>query len=206
MIGGVVDVNAVAVEAADVRTLYVGTGRGLWVSRDEGVTWSDPVPAVSIRALATDPLNPGHLYASIEDADPETPPTQGWPRVWRSVDRGMTWPPSARNGRMRRSPRQLVVHASDSNRVFAVSGYYSYVPFLAQFAQAAALPTVARPIAAPGGNADAEYRRALATYLAAGSLRDIAISPTGEMVALVQIRTSSSLTQPAEFVVIRFGR
>ena len=58
---------------------------------------------------------------------------------------------------MRRPPKKLLVHPFDTVRLYAVSGYYEFVPYLAHFAQASGGPTaasaaghVARPIGVPG--------------------------------------------------------
>jgi photosystem II stability/assembly factor-like uncharacterized protein len=65
-------------------TLYVGTSRGLFASKDGGSTWTalatQTIPE-PVTALATDPAHPGALYAGTSS------------RALRSTDGGATWTP-----------------------------------------------------------------------------------------------------------------
>lgn len=65
-------------------TLYAGTSRGIYASKDGGATWTaiaTQATSVSISALATDPARPGALYAGTTTA------------LLRSTDGGATWTP-----------------------------------------------------------------------------------------------------------------
>jgi photosystem II stability/assembly factor-like uncharacterized protein len=65
-------------------TLYAGTSRGLFASKDGGSTWTalatQTIPE-PVTALATDPAHPGALYAGTSS------------RALRSTDGGATWTP-----------------------------------------------------------------------------------------------------------------
>jgi hypothetical protein len=206
-LGGPLDVNSVLV-SGDV--LLAGTsGRGLLISPDRGLTWSVTMPGRSVVALAQDNVDATRLYASLDDAEGQT-------FIWRSVDAGRTWQPSSTAWQMRRAPKELLVHPFDTVRLFAISGYYTFVPYLAHFAQGAsaagsgggrgvARPILARPSRAIGADGTAAPRIDLASYLATGYLRDLAVSPAGELILLVEI-TNGFQGRPAEFAIVRMGR
>ncbi|HLC29258.1 MAG TPA: hypothetical protein VJM51_00565, partial [Dehalococcoidia bacterium] len=63
--------------------LYAGIDDGLFKSTDGGGSWNRLPFAVGVQALALDPSNSGTIY--VVDR-------QG--RVFRSADRGLTWPNS----------------------------------------------------------------------------------------------------------------
>jgi hypothetical protein len=206
-LGGPIDVNCVLV-AGDA--LLAGTsGRGLLISHDRGMTWSVVLAGRTVVALAKDYIDDTRIYASVDDAE-------GQAFIWQSVDLGRTWQPSSSAWQFRRAPKELLVHPFDTVRLYAISWYYTYVPYLAHFAQGTAAAgvggkgTVARPIAAGpstwrAGDGGSAPRIDLASYLATGQVRDLAVSPTGDLVVLVEISDGFS-AQPAEFAIVRMGR
>jgi hypothetical protein len=208
-LGGPLDVNCVLVVG---ETLYAGTsGRGLLASPDRGLTWSVVLAGRSVVALAKDIIDDTRIYASLDDAE-------GQSFVWRSLDRGRTWQPSSSAWQLRRAPTELLVHPFDTVRLYAISGYYTYVPYLAHLVQSApaaaggeagsavARPILANPFTSGGAPAGGAVPRIdLASYLATGHVRDLAVAPDGELVALVEI-TNGYQGRPAEFAIVRMGR
>jgi photosystem II stability/assembly factor-like uncharacterized protein len=79
--------DSIVVDSADPKRIYVGAWKadsnegGLWVSRDEGKSWSEleGMRGQSIRALAQAPSNPRILFAGTLDG------------VFRSENSGATW-------------------------------------------------------------------------------------------------------------------
>lgn len=196
-VGVPISVSAIVVDARDSGTICAGArGRGVYVTHDAGRTWSITLTG-SIIALAADPADSKRLYASVEASE-------GTPFIWRSVDGGTTWQSSSGAWQMRRAPSRLQIHPLDPVRVFAASGYYDYVPYVTQFATAPAASSVVRPILATA-NAVAAYRNVLATYLTTGTLKDVAMSPTGELVVLIELADGFSKS-PAAFAIVRIGR
>ncbi|HEY1251975.1 MAG TPA: hypothetical protein VGH97_12355 [Thermoanaerobaculia bacterium] len=71
-------VSTLVLDPTDPRTLYAGTGSGLFRSRDGGDSWTK-VSTMAVGALAIAPSSPNVLYAA------------GGPTVSRSDDGGATW-------------------------------------------------------------------------------------------------------------------
>jgi photosystem II stability/assembly factor-like uncharacterized protein len=196
-VGAPIFVSSIVVDPRDSQTIWAGArGRGVYVTHDSGRTWSITLTG-SVIALAADPADPNRLYASVEESE-------GKPFVWRSLDSGATWQPSSGAWQMRRAPTSLHVHPLDPVRVYAASGYYTYVPYVTQYATAPVTSSVVRPIVLTA-EAGAAYRNVMATYLTTGTLKDIAMSPTGELVALIELGNGFSRS-PAEFAIVRIGR
>ena len=84
-------VRALAVDPRNPHRLLAGTGSGgLWISPDDGATWSannDFLPNLSISALAFDPRNPSTVYAGTGEASAGLVGVG----VFKSVDGGNTW-------------------------------------------------------------------------------------------------------------------
>jgi len=114
----------------EVKTWHLqsgGSGSGLWVSRDGGVTWKrlagHGLPAanhvVGKIAVAVAASNPNTVYALIEDQDPT---------LYRSDDRGTTWRVVSRNHDMaERAPYyvRFTVAPDDEDRLYFVSVRFS---------------------------------------------------------------------------------
>lgn len=78
---------ALAVDPQRADHVYLATVDGVYVSRDEGRTWT--VTALPrLAAFALHPVEPGKLFAVTAAGD-------GRLRLWRSEDRGASWQPGA---------------------------------------------------------------------------------------------------------------
>ena len=104
-----------------------GSGSGLWVSRDGGVTWRRlaghglpfTTQAVGKIAVAVAPSAPNTIYALFEERDPT---------LYRSDDRGVTWRRVSRNHDMaERAPYyvRFTVAPDDPDRLYFVSVRFS---------------------------------------------------------------------------------
>jgi photosystem II stability/assembly factor-like uncharacterized protein len=114
----------------EVKTWHLqsgGSGSGLWVSRDGGITWQrlaghglpDARHAVGKIAVAVAASNPNTVYALIEDEDPA---------LYRSDDRGNTWRLVSRDHTMaERAPYyvRFAVAPDDEERLYFVSVRFS---------------------------------------------------------------------------------
>ena len=101
-------VNAFLFDPDDRSTYFAGTRTGLWISRDEGKSWSnvESMIGTNIEGLARDPANHNTLYAA-----------SGIDGVFKSTDRGVTWT------RLSTTIRSFsVAVSSDGKRVLASTG------------------------------------------------------------------------------------
>ncbi len=84
-------VRSLAIDPRNPRRVLAGTASGgLWISADEGATWSannDFLPNLSISALVFDPSNPAIVYAGTGEASAGLVGAG----VFKSADGGNTW-------------------------------------------------------------------------------------------------------------------
>ena len=177
-------IDALAVDPAG-GTIYAGTfNRGLLKTTDGGMTWSLLLPFTAIRDLAVDPGSPSIVYAAV--ADYEQPR-----RILQSRDRGQTWTAMADGLTMRGGPSRILVHPRDPRRLYA-TGSLSDLPYLVRLH--------------PGRRGDEQpYFPTLASYLADGSLRDLAVGPMGETMLALQGAPPYARVRE-EITVVRVGR
>ena len=102
--GEVVDI-AIDPRGTSDQTLYIATNDGgVWKSTDAGQTWRttmDPLPSLSMGAVALDPGNPDIVYAGTGNPFDGAGPGLGDPAfdqllrtgvgIYKSVDAGQTW-------------------------------------------------------------------------------------------------------------------
>jgi photosystem II stability/assembly factor-like uncharacterized protein len=79
-------ISGFAVDPQDHSRIYAATLSGLFMSEDNGATWS-PLLGGPCLAIAVDPFDSTRLFASL-DAIPNVDPA---PRIYRSTDSGATW-------------------------------------------------------------------------------------------------------------------
>src|SRR5262245_48478632 len=92
-------VRCITVDPGNARIMYAGPASGgIFKTIDAGETWFPlwhDEPSLSMGALAVSPSNASVVWAATGESATgggETIPPSG---VWRSTDRGVTWPPSA---------------------------------------------------------------------------------------------------------------
>ncbi len=87
------EVLSLAVSPHLDHAVYVGTGSGVFVSRDDGASWRlAGLAGERVLALAVDPTTPGLVWAGVDSSD-----VQGSGGAFLSTDGGGTWTP-ARQG------------------------------------------------------------------------------------------------------------
>jgi len=177
-------ISTIALDPAAGGTIYAGTNRGLLKTTDGGMTWSLLLPFTAIRDLAVDPGSPSIVYAAV--ADYQQPR-----RILQSRDRGQTWTALTDGLTMRGEPSRILVHPRDPRRLYA-TGSLSDLPYLVRLH--------------PGPRTGTQpYVPGLASYLADGSLRDLAVGPMGETVLALQGAPPYARVRE-EITVVRVGR
>ena len=87
------EIYDLSLNAMDGADLLVITSRGLFRSRDAGVSWRKTgaglPPDTLARALSRSAVNPGRVYLAMRDKKPKPFPHEA--SVWRSDDGGETW-------------------------------------------------------------------------------------------------------------------
>jgi hypothetical protein len=106
------DVRAIVIDPLKPSTVYAGTAKGISKSKDSGTSWHSAdagVTSRSIRSLVHDPAHGGVLYAGTDNG------------IFKTVSGGGGW--SAANDGIDDGVRvhDLVIHASDTDRVFAAT-------------------------------------------------------------------------------------
>jgi hypothetical protein len=85
-------INVVTEDPVNSSTIYIGAPNGgLWVSRDDGSTWTpltDQLPRIGVGAIAIDPKNTKIIYLGMGDDEASDCPSIG---VMKSTDGGLTW-------------------------------------------------------------------------------------------------------------------
>ncbi len=178
-------ITTIALDPAARGTVYAGTlNRGLLKTTDGGMTWALLLPFTAIRDLAIDPGSPSIVYAAVSDYQQPR-------RILQSRDRGQTWTALTDGLTMRGQPARILVHPRDPRRLYA-TGSLSDLPYLVRLH--------------PGPRGDEQpYVPTLASYLADGSLRDLAVGPMGETVLALQGAPPYARVRE-EITVVRVGR
>jgi photosystem II stability/assembly factor-like uncharacterized protein len=84
--------NAFAVDPSNSADLYLASSAGFWRSTDGGATWTSAMGDIAqagLFGITTDPNSPGTLY--VFGQNPYLPQFMPMPRLYKSVDRGVTW-------------------------------------------------------------------------------------------------------------------
>ncbi|MFN3848045.1 MAG: 3-coathanger stack domain-containing protein [Spirosomataceae bacterium] len=109
---GIGRVTSVAVNPANTNVIYVSSpGGGIWKTTNAGTTWTPLVDAnssyMNVYNLCLDPSNANTIYAAATGFG-----------VIKSTDAGVTW---AATGTSTFSPLKVLVHPTNSNKVFVTS-------------------------------------------------------------------------------------
>ncbi len=119
---GIGRLNCVRVHPLDPNTILVGSaGGGLWVSSDNGASWStttDKLPSIGVTDVLIDPANPNLIYIATGDGDGGDTYSIG---VMKSSDAGATWNTTGliwATSQTRRLSR-LLMHPTNSSILFA---------------------------------------------------------------------------------------
>ncbi len=72
-------VNAICFDPSNPKRVLIGTERGVWISDDEGSTWTKPMQEIAVTSLVANPSKKSQFFAGSK---------QG---VWMSADGGKTW-------------------------------------------------------------------------------------------------------------------
>ncbi len=178
-------ITAIALDPAAEGTVYAGTfNRGVLKTTDGGMTWSLLLPFTAIKDLAIDPGSPSIVYAAVSDHQQPR-------RILQSRDRGQSWTAMTDGLTMRGQPSRILVHPRDPRRLYA-TGSLSDLPYLVRLH--------------PGPRGDEQpYFPTLASYLADGSLRDLAVGPMGETVLALQGAPPVARVRE-EITIVRVGR
>jgi len=82
-------VNAIVLHPTEPDTLYIGTTRGFFVSRDGAAHWmqNKTIPQGSIAAVAINPRNPSIIYAGGDGINVKS--TDGG-ATWQTIDKGLS--------------------------------------------------------------------------------------------------------------------
>ena len=114
-------INAIGFHPTDDKTIYIGApAGGLWVSHDEGQTWSsetDVLPTLGVSAILIDYNNPNIIYIGTGDRDAGDAAGLG---IMKSFDGGLTWE-MYNNGMGSRVVGRLIMHPSDNDMIFAAT-------------------------------------------------------------------------------------
>jgi photosystem II stability/assembly factor-like uncharacterized protein len=166
-------VDAVALDPGDSRRIYAGTfNRGIIVSDDGGQTWCRPAPPyLAVASIAVDPRPPHDVYAAVADY------VGNRYGVIASRDHGNTW---GWNLVTRDRPTAL---AADQQHLYASA------------------PTGVASYAVRLDPRQGSYAPSFASYLAEGTLRDLATTTRGETV----LAFNSSRSQP-DVAILRIAR
>lgn len=85
-------INVITEDPTDSKIIYVGAPNGgLWVSRDDGSSWSpltDKLPRIGVGAIAIDPKDTKIIYLGMGDDEASDCPSIG---VMKSTDGGLSW-------------------------------------------------------------------------------------------------------------------
>jgi photosystem II stability/assembly factor-like uncharacterized protein len=102
-------VNAIVLHPTQPDTLYIGTTRGFFASRDGGAHWTQnqTIPHGGVAAVAVNPVNPSVVYAGGADIG-----------VVKSPDGGATWT-AADNGLTNRAIRVLAMDPQQPDTLYA---------------------------------------------------------------------------------------
>lgn len=89
---GIGRINAIDFHPTDPNTFWVGTaGGGVWKTTDDGQTWTNETPDLTILGVSdidVNPLNPNTIYLCTGDRDASDTYSMG---VLKSTDGGATW-------------------------------------------------------------------------------------------------------------------
>lgn len=105
-------------------TIYVGTGAGgLWVSTNNGTSWStntNALPVLGCSDLAINPSNPSIMYLATGDIDAGDTESIG---VLKSTDGGVTWLPTSLTFSVSQQRRigRLLINPLNPNILFAAT-------------------------------------------------------------------------------------
>ncbi|MFN0156798.1 MAG: T9SS type A sorting domain-containing protein [Bacteroidota bacterium] len=114
--------NCVRVHPTDPNTILVGSaGGGLWVSTDNGTSWStttDELPSIGVTDVIVDPTNTNIIYIATGDGDGGNTYSIG---VMKSTDSGATWNTTGLNWATSQTRRisRLLMHPANPNLIYA---------------------------------------------------------------------------------------
>jgi hypothetical protein len=204
------------------QTIFVGGQFGLYMSTNGGSTWQ-PFPTVGgaigpdITGIAFDPIAPNVMQLASRnlgvlrceaaglcsitlDASITLVATdfmkrnvvhaagltrEGRSRYWLSIDHGRSWHVASDGLTMRWQPASLLLDPRNSSHLYLTSSQVSNVAYIARFR--------------PGPMLEPEF----ASYLANGTVADIAVSPSGTTVLALNI---GQLAFSGRIAVVRIGR
>ncbi len=132
-------VRSLARSASDPRVLAAGTLQGVFLSKDNGVHWSQISPAASselheVESIAIDPTDPSVIYAGT------------WHLPWKTSDGGATWT-NIKQGIIDDSDVfSIIIDPSHPRTIYAsaCSGIYKSLDGGGQFRKIQGIPSTAR--------------------------------------------------------------
>jgi hypothetical protein len=138
------------------------------------VSWRRALAQTGITALAVDHAEPHQVYVGVRDY------IANRTGVMVSRDRGETWTWASALP-LRDAPRALAAHPGDAARLYAASGSVTDAPYASQLVRSQTNRTL-------------KYSAAFATYLRAGKVADVALTPAGDtIIALSELTTRDVL-------------
>ena len=79
LFGASTSLNAVCIDPTNARRVLVAADNGIWISDDEGVTWTAPSQSLAMTSVVANSLKAGQFFAGSKDG------------VWMSNDGGKSW-------------------------------------------------------------------------------------------------------------------
>jgi photosystem II stability/assembly factor-like uncharacterized protein len=118
-------VKSLAMHPSNSNILYAGAANGgVWKSTNGGDSWTTRwkfEDSLAIGAVATAPSNGNVVYAGTGEDTPGWSPSYGGVGLYKSADGGGTWTLIANTSQVGSRCNKIVVHPSNSRRVFVAS-------------------------------------------------------------------------------------
>ncbi len=118
-------VKSIAMHPSNSDILYAGAANGgVWRSTNGGDSWSTRwkfEDSLAIGAVATAPSNANVVYAGTGEDTPGYGPSYGGVGLYKSTDAGTNWTRIATAAQIGSYCNKIVVHPSNSRRVFVAS-------------------------------------------------------------------------------------